>query len=171
MKLISFLGEQFRSEQYRKQLAQKEMNITNNKICLNFRLQDGTVFLSCSAHKKKPTRDFCFMQDMQGLMEFQASLIIHQTLMYMFSVSLFWKKLAADLSSKQELGIKHGLYPAQKPAFNVTNLDISKKDYCNAIVGVYCFTGCDKISAMVGKRYLKALKVLSENNNSGRIRR
>ena len=51
---------------------------------------------------------------------------------------------------------------ALKLAFYVTNLDISIKDYCNAILGVYCFTGCNTISAMVGKGKLKALKVLSE---------
>ena len=33
MKLISFLGEQFKSEQYRKQLAQKELYITENEKC------------------------------------------------------------------------------------------------------------------------------------------
>ena len=33
MKLISFLGEQFKSEQHRKQLAQKEMYITDNEKC------------------------------------------------------------------------------------------------------------------------------------------
>ena len=33
VKLISFLGEQFKSEQHRKQLAKKEMYITDNKKC------------------------------------------------------------------------------------------------------------------------------------------
>ena len=51
---------------------------------------------------------------------------------------------------------------AHKLAFNVINLNIGIKDYCNAILGVYCFTGCETISAMVGKGKLKALKVLSE---------
>ena len=51
----------------------------------------------------------------------------------------------------------------QKLAFNVTNLDISIKDYCNATLGVYCFTGCDMINGMVGKGKLKALKVLFQN--------
>ena len=33
MKLISFLGEQFKSEQYRNQLSQKELYITDNEKC------------------------------------------------------------------------------------------------------------------------------------------
>ena len=55
---------------------------------------------------------------------------------------------------------------ALKLAFNVINLDISIKDYLNAILGAYCVTGYDTISAMVGKGKLKALKVLSENKHS-----
>ena len=58
---------------------------------------------------------------------------------------------------------------AQKLAFNVTNLDIRIKDYCDTILGVYCFaacdncfTACDTISAMVRKEKLNALKVLYE---------
>ena len=34
MKLISFLGEQFQNEQYRKQLGQKQIYITDNEECV-----------------------------------------------------------------------------------------------------------------------------------------
>ena len=50
----------------------------------------------------------------------------------------------------------------QKLALKVRDVDVSIHDYCNAILCVYCFTGCDTISAMVVKGKLKALKVLSE---------
>ena len=50
----------------------------------------------------------------------------------------------------------------QKLALKVRDVDVSIHDYCNAILGVYCFTGCGTISAMVGKGKLKALKILSE---------
>ena len=84
----------------------------------------------------------------------------------MFFVWLIWKKTGCRAFLKTGVGNKVRIVSindiAQKLAFNVTNLDISIKDYCNAILGVYCFTGCDTISGMVGKGKLKALKVLSE---------
>ena len=54
----------------------------------------------------------------------------------------------------------------QKLASKVRDVDVSIHDYCNAILGVYCFTGCDTISAMVGKGKLKALKFFLRRNCS-----
>ena len=50
----------------------------------------------------------------------------------------------------------------QKLALKVRDVGVSIHNYCASILGVYCFTGCDTISAMVGKTKLKALKILSE---------
>ena len=54
----------------------------------------------------------------------------------------------------------------QKLSLKVRDVDVSIHDYCNGILGVYCFTGCDTISAMVGKGKLKALKIFLRRNCS-----
>ena len=41
-------------------------------------------------------------------------------------------------------------------------LGVSNREYKRSLLGVYCFTGCDTVSAFAGKGKLRALKLLQE---------
>ena len=95
MKLISFLGEQFKSEQYQKQLAQKELYITDNEKC--FKLSSAgwhRVPELNSAQEEADTRLLLHARHagLNGI----SNIIIHSpdTDVYTFSLLLIWKTLA-----------------------------------------------------------------------------
>ena len=166
MKLISFLGEQFKSEQYRKQLAQKELYITDNEKC--FKLSSAgwhRVSELNSAQEEVDTRLLLHARHagLNGI----SNIIIHSPDIdvYIFSIAHL-EDIGSRLYLKTGVGNKARIVCindiVQKLALKVRDVDASIHDHCNAILGVYCFTGCDTISAMVGKGKLKALKILSE---------
>ncbi|KAG1676717.1 hypothetical protein GQR58_014141 [Nymphon striatum] len=164
--LIRYLIVKLKEPLFINQLGNKELYVTEGATCFKItRAGCHEVEELDSIQEEADTRLFLHVKHAE--MNGYSNVVIHSpdTDVYVMAVA-FSAELHCHLYFKTGTGNKSRIVSiddvSSQANIQANKLGVSNGEYKRSLLGVYCFTGCDTVSAFAGKGKLKALKLLQE---------
>ncbi len=167
--LIRFLIAKLKEPDFFNRLRNKELYVTDGASCFKItRAGFHEVGELLSIQEEADTRLFLHVKhaELNGYSNF----VIHSpdTDVFIMAVA-FSSELESHLYFKTGTKNKSRIISideiSRQASIHANKLGVSKEEYKKSVLGVYCFTGCDTVSAFAGKGKLKAMKLLQQEKS------